>query len=135
MGLFEGELPRPSADEPKLVNPYEKHGSLEARVKSYLHVNCATCHVNEGGGNTTMELGLNTPLAQMKIVDEVPAHDRFDIKDARRVAPGSPERSIVYRRTSLRGTGQMPPLGSSEVDRDAVSLIGEWIRSLKPAAR
>ena len=57
-----------------------------------------------------MELGLNTPLGEMRLIDEVPSHDRFDITDARLVAPGSPERSVLYQRISRRGTGQMPPL-------------------------
>ena len=41
-----------------------REAPLEARVKSYLHVNCSTCHVNEGGGNARMELGLDTPARQ-----------------------------------------------------------------------
>jgi hypothetical protein len=96
------------------VNPYEWKAPLEARVKSYLHVNCATCHVSEGGGNARMELGFTTPPGKMRLVDEVPIHDRFDIEDARLVAPGSPDRSALYRRVSLRGTGQMPPLVSTQ---------------------
>ena len=73
IGVFEGKLPRRPADRPRLVNPYEAKAPLEARVKSYLHVNCSTCHVNEGGGNARMELGLATPVGEMKLIDEVPA--------------------------------------------------------------
>jgi len=135
IGLFEGALPARRDDRPRLVNPYDTKDSLEARVRAYLQVNCATCHVGEGGGNSTMELGFNTPLSEMHLINDVPSHDRFDIKDARRVAAGSPERSVLYQRISIRGTGQMPPLGSAEVDRDAVQLIGDWIRGLRPAAR
>jgi hypothetical protein len=83
--------------------------SREARVRSYLHVNCSTCHVKEGGGNARMELGLDTPLGAMRLIDEVPLHDRFGLADARLVAPGSPGRSVLYQRISRRGTGQMPP--------------------------
>src|SRR5207302_69497 len=28
-----------------LVNPYDKHADLDARVRSYLHANCSICHV------------------------------------------------------------------------------------------
>jgi hypothetical protein len=80
-------------------------------------------------------LGFTTPPGKMRLVDEVPIHDRFDIEDARLVAPGSPDRSVLYRRVSLRGTGQMPPLVSTEVDREAVGLIADWIRGLRPADR
>ena len=77
-----------------------------------------------------MELGLDTPVAEMKLINEVPAHSQFDIVNARRVVAGSPERSVLYHRISRRGTGQMPPLGSTEVDKKAVNLIADWIRSL-----
>ena len=135
IGLFEGALPKKSKDEPRLFNPYEAHGSLESRVKSYLHVNCSTCHVSEGGGNSVMELGLGTPVGEMRLIDEVPAHDRFDIKNPRIIAPGSRENSVLYQRISRRGTGQMPPLGSTEVDPDALKLIADWIRGLRAPGR
>jgi uncharacterized repeat protein (TIGR03806 family) len=130
IGLFQGDLPRRPDDRPRLVDPYSSQAPLEARVKSYLHVNCSTCHVGEGGGNAKMELGFTTPAARMRVIGEVPLHDRFDLKDARLVAPGSPERSVLSLRISRRGTGQMPPLVSTEVDRKAVDLIAEWIRGL-----
>jgi glucose/arabinose dehydrogenase/mono/diheme cytochrome c family protein len=131
--VFQGTLPRRREDARQLVNPYGPEGSLEDRVKSYLHVNCSTCHVKEGGGNSRMELGLSTSPARMRLIDEVPQHTRFDISDARLVAPGSPERSVLYQRISRRQTGQMPPLGTNEVDPTAIKLIADWIRGLPPA--
>jgi hypothetical protein len=71
----------------------------------------------------------------MRLIDEVPAHDRFDLNDARLVAPGAPERSVLYQRINRRGTGQMPPMGTTEVDRKAVELFADWIRGLPPAGR
>ena len=76
-----------------------------------------------------------TRTGEMRLIDEVPSHDRFDIVNARRVAAGSPERSVLYQRISRRGTGQMPPLGSTEVDQKAERLIADWIRGLSPASR
>ena len=130
IGVFQGALPPRPATRPRLVNPYDVHAPLEPRVRSYLHVNCATCHVEAGGGNSRMELGFSTTRDAMRLINEVPVHDRFDLADARLVAPGAPERSVLVQRISRRGTGQMPPLVSTEVDRKAVSLITEWIRSL-----
>ena len=135
IGLFQGPLPKRPKDRPRLVNPYNAGAPLEARARSYLHVNCSICHVNEGGGNSRMELELTTPLRRTRLIDEVPAHARFDIKDPRLVAPGSPERSVLYRRISRRGSEQMPPLVSNEVDRMAVKLIAEWIRGLPAGGR
>ena len=135
IGVFQGTLPHRRDDRPRLVNPYEPQAPLEARVKSYLHVNCSTCHVKEGGGNALLELGLTTPAGKMHLIDEAPLHDRFDIPDARLVAPGAPERSVLYRRILRRGTGQMPPLVSTEVDRKAVEMIADWIRGLPVGKR
>jgi len=52
------------------------------------------------------------------------------LPDARLVAPGSPERSVLLKRISTRGNGQMPPLSSHLPDEEGVRLISDWIRSL-----
>ena len=66
----------------------------------------------------------------MKLLDERPLHHTFDIEDARIVAAGAPERSILLHRVSMRGAGQMPQLATSRVDWQAVELLHEWIRQL-----
>jgi glucose/arabinose dehydrogenase/mono/diheme cytochrome c family protein len=133
IGVFQGRLPKREDSKPRLVNPYHSGASLEARVRSYLHVNCSTCHVSEGGGNAPMEMGLATPLEDTRLIDEAPIHERFDIPDAKIVASGAPDRSVLYKRITRRGTSQMPPLMSTEVDREAVELIAKWIRGLRRA--
>ncbi|MHC5543778.1 PQQ-dependent sugar dehydrogenase, partial [Singulisphaera rosea] len=116
-------------------NPYSPDAPLEARVKSYLSVNCSVCHVGEGGGNAKMQLDLRTPLRRMRVVDEIPIHNKFDLPDARIVTPGAPERSVMYYRISNTGTGRMPPLVTTELDRQAIKFIGDWIRSLPATAK
>lgn len=130
IGLFEGPLKPRRPDGPRLVNPYDPRAPRVERVRSYLHVNCAVCHVEAGGGNSRMQLALTTPLERMRLVNEPPLHDRFEIADARIISPGSPERSVLYQRISRRLTGQMPPLMTTEVDRAGVDLIAEWIKSM-----
>jgi hypothetical protein len=46
------------------------------------------------------------------------------------IAPGRPQASVLLHRMSLRGRGQMPPLASSLVDREAVELLRAWIAQL-----
>jgi hypothetical protein len=82
-----------------------------------------------------MELGFATPKSGMRLIDEVPIHNKFELPDARLVAPGAPNRSVLLHRLSIRGAGQMPPLVSSEVDREAVKMIAEWIKGLPEAKR
>ena len=52
----------------RLTNPYDTNATLELRAKSYLHANCAICHVDAGGGNSQMLLEFSAPLEKMKIV-------------------------------------------------------------------
>src|SRR5262249_8457013 len=72
----------------KLVDPYDKQADLTLRARSYLHSNCAQCHVEAGGGNAQMELEFNTPLDKTRLIDVRPVHDTFGIKGARLIAPG-----------------------------------------------
>jgi mono/diheme cytochrome c family protein len=123
-------LPLPVSQLKKLVNPYDKTNSLEARVKSYLHSNCANCHINAGGGNSQMDLDFFADKDKIKILDEKPNHHTFGFKDAKIIAPGDPERSVLLHRISIVGTGQMPQISRNLVDKQAVELFTEWIRSI-----
>ena len=123
-------LPRPSGDYPRLPDPYDPLAPLAARARAYLHANCAQCHVEAGGGNSAIDLHIQTASERMKIFDVKPLHDAFGIPDPRIVAPGSPERSTLYQRLSRRGPGQMPPLATSEVDERAAGLVRDWIEAL-----
>jgi len=128
IGLFAKTLPSPGAA--RLVDPYDRGQNLDARARSYLHVNCSVCHVDAGGGNARMELGFTTKPEKMNVVGARPQHDTFGIDNAMVVFPGHPERSILYQRMSRRGRGQMPPLVSTLVDERAVALFREWIGSM-----
>jgi uncharacterized repeat protein (TIGR03806 family) len=119
----------------RLVDPYDARGDLGARARSYLHVNCAQCHVEAGGGNAQMELEFTTRLDRMRILDVRPVHHTFDLPEARLIAPGHPERSVLLHRMSHREAGHMPPLATSLVDREAVQMLREWIKSLPSADR
>jgi hypothetical protein len=124
---FTDRLPRPADRYPRLVDPYDKRSDLGARVRSYLHANCAQCHVTAGGGNSPIDLEFTTPRDKMRLVGARPQHQTFDIADALVITPGNAEKSVLYQRVSRRGPGQMPPLATSLVDRAAVDLLREWI--------
>ena len=120
-----------SAAFPRLVDPYDQRAPLEARARSYLHSNCAQCHVQAGGGNSQISLEFNKSLEDMKMLDLEPLHHKFDIPDARLVAPGDPARSVLLHRMATRDRGKMPQLATSLVDRQAVELIREWIHRME----
>jgi hypothetical protein len=79
-----------------------------------------------------MQLDLETPLEKMKILNVIPLHDQFGKADAKLVAPGDPDRSILLHRMAMRGRGQMPQLATSIVDEPAVKMLREWIKVLPP---
>jgi uncharacterized repeat protein (TIGR03806 family) len=125
------KLAKPPGQLDKLVDPYDESADLDARARSYLHANCSQCHVAAGGGNAQIELEFATPRDKMKLFGVPPVHHKYDLPDARLIAPGAPERSVLLERVARRGAGQMPPLATSLVDRAAVKLLSDWIRQLK----
>ena len=134
-GLGNGMLSKLAADW-WLSNPPGREFQVPGKgiikdTLAYLHANCSVCHVEAGGGNAQIDLEFTTPRSRMKMLDVKPVHHTFGLADARLISPGHPERSVLYHRIATRGTGQMPPLATHEVDRRAADLIAEWIRSLK----
>jgi uncharacterized repeat protein (TIGR03806 family) len=121
----------------RLVDPYDAAQPLDLRARSYLHANCAHCHVEAGGGNAQMELEFTTPVEKMRVVDVPPVHHKFGIEEARLVAPGRPERSVLLHRVSRRGpnSGAMPQVGTNLVDEAAVELLRQWISAMGRAER
>lgn len=114
-----------------LVDPADATQDLAKRAKSWLHVNCSSCHVEAGGGNAQIELEFATALDKMRLLDAKPLHHTFDVPEARLVAPGQPERSVLLKRVGTRGPNQMPPLASNRVDEAGLKLLRDWVASLK----
>jgi putative heme-binding domain-containing protein len=107
---------------------------VDRRVRSYLHANCAHCHIHSGGGNAQIQLSFNTPSDRMKLIGVPPVHATFDLPGARLVAPGDPYRSVLYYRLSTVGSGRMPRIGSHVVDKKAAAMIRDWIEQMPPPA-
>lgn len=130
IGLFERPLEKPAAEFPRLPNPFDpKAADLESRVRAYLDVNCAMCHVNDGGGNANIVVSYGTEMEKTRLIGETPLHD-IGGTDMRVVAPGAPERSVLHKRMTTRGESQMPPSSTAIVDEQGAKLVAEWIRSL-----
>jgi hypothetical protein len=128
-------LPLAPDKSPRLVNPYDPKQQLDRRARAYLHANCAQCHVAAGGGNSQIDVEFTTASEKTRLFDVRPVHDTYGLPDARLIAPGSPERSILLHRMSHRDRGHMPPLATSIVDRDAVNLMKEWIAGMKVSTK
>jgi hypothetical protein len=119
------------ANESPYPNPTGTAGTLDERARAYLHTNCSQCHRPGGPTTSNMDLRYTTALADTNACDVVPGLDDLGIANARLIAPGAAERSVVPARMSARGVPEsMPPLGSSQVDTAGVTLIRDWIDSL-----
>jgi uncharacterized repeat protein (TIGR03806 family) len=132
IGVFKDKLPKRPEQLGRLVDPSDTAADLNLRARSYLHANCAQCHVEAGGGNAMINLAFGTAAEKMRLFDARPQHDTYGLKEARLVAAGAPDRSVLLHRMGLRGRGQMPPLATSVVDEEALRLLREWVRQVKP---
>jgi hypothetical protein len=126
LGLFTEPLPAAPEKLPRLVD-YEDEGlDINQRARSYLHANCAHCHMKWGGGNAEFQLLATLDLKDTGTVGVRPAHGTFGLTDPRVIAPGEPGRSMVLHRMKLLGLGRMPHVASSVVDGRAVQLVHDW---------
>ena len=113
---------------PRLVNITNNAAPLQLRVRSYLDANCAQCH-RPGGAGAFFDARFETPLSKQNLVNG-PVANQLGIVGAKVIVPGDTNKSILYRRDTIVGQGQMPPLGKNVVDTAAVVVIGKWISSL-----
>jgi hypothetical protein len=102
----------------------------EARVRSYLHGNCAACHQPGGPSRANHDLRLATPLARAGLLDASPVAGDLGIVDARIVAPGASGKSILLRRLKDAGFFRMPPVAYHNEPSPIIPVVEEWIRSL-----
>ena len=89
IGLFAKPLDKSPQEYEALPNAYEPTADLDARARAYLHVNCAGCHVADGGGNARMDMKYHQTLKDTKFTDQA-LHGTFGLDDGRIVVPGDP---------------------------------------------
>lgn len=109
-------------------------GTLDARARAYLMVNCAHCH-NPQGSASNSGLFLNYAAAQDRtatgIYKRPVAAGRGSGGHDFAIAPGKPEASIMIHRMGSTEPGvAMPEVGRSLVHEEGVALIREWISSM-----
>jgi len=107
----------------------------------YLSANCGHCH-NAGSAIATVRFPLQMPaFANAAQVDEaiaalVARTTTWDLPHSTpgttsAVKPGAPDLSALFvRMRSRRPSSQMPPLGTTVPDRDAIDLVSAWIDEL-----
>ena len=79
-----------------------------------------------------INLAHDFPDDKRELFDVKPKHLDFNIRKARIVAPGQPDRSVLLHRMTILGPGQMPIIGRKKVDEKGVALVRRWIAEMKP---
>ncbi len=127
-------LPSGWLEEPPAI---AARSPTERAALGYLHGNCGHCH-NHDGAPAAVALQLaqsaeDPEAARRRVLESaVNARSRYRPPgmhaEARVIAPGEPDGSVILRRMQSRNPlVQMPPLGTFAVDRDAIDLIRSWI--------
>jgi uncharacterized repeat protein (TIGR03806 family) len=131
-GTLEG-APPPS-DTPRLpVWDDPRSGTVDARARAWLEINCAHCHSPEGparGSGLDLRvfqqnptpLGISKPPVAAGIGSGGLDYD---------IVPGQPDKSILaYRIASTHPGVMMPELGKRLVHEEGVALIRQWITAM-----
>ena len=129
-GFFTRDIGEDYASFPRLPDPLDENQPLDARARSYLDANCASCHLPGGPGRVEMDLRFSVPLEDTGLIDVSPTLDDLGIAAAARIFPGSPEQSVLYLRMLDIGHHRMPPLATSRVDIQGADVVREWITAL-----
>jgi hypothetical protein len=132
VGILRG-APDPTHAPKQPVSNDPSTGSLDARARAYLEVNCAHCHSPNGSASNTglyltdletdpMRIGFcKTPVSAGKAAGML-----FD------AVRGHPELSILtHRMDSDEPKIMMPEIGRTVVHREGVELIRQWLASLR----
>lgn len=100
---------------------------IHYRARSYLHANCSSCHhpntENYAYLGVTYDARVETPSFAARF-------DRVITRWGRRIEPGNPEESAIYRRMTTPGLYRMPPIATEVMDEANNAMMYEFIRTL-----
>jgi uncharacterized repeat protein (TIGR03806 family) len=130
IGLF--DKPIASGQRPQLTDPGDTSADLDVRARAYLHTNCAHCHRLHAGSAVLSKMNYDLPLDKTDMLGARPTQGTFGIFAAQVIAPGDPFRSVLLYRMAKLGNGRMPHLGATEIDREGLDLMYEWLRQIPP---
>jgi glucose/arabinose dehydrogenase/mono/diheme cytochrome c family protein len=120
---------------PRHYQPDEAEVDLEARVRSYLDVNCAYCHFPDGGTPHSWDARAYLPTTSTNMLYGVPISEGAPNETDLIIQPVNKPKSSIWNKINARGAtngtfnghSQMPPLASNRLDPKGIALIAEWI--------
>jgi uncharacterized repeat protein (TIGR03806 family) len=130
VGVLSPTIAGAPASLPAYFDPHGTAGTVEQRARAFLHTNCSQCHQPNGPTPVTLDLRYSTPLAQTGTCNATPAGVDLGLPNAKVIAPGAPDSSVLLSRVNRRDSAAMPPLGSTVIDTQSVAVLREWIQGL-----
>lgn len=114
------------------VNYKDISQPLELRVRSYLDINCAHCHQDQGRCDyRPVRLGFAETSIAANIGICVFADEEISPTLQRIITPGLYDKSIMhYRMNTNDESERMPLLGRTIVHDEGIALLEQWINSL-----
>ncbi|MEX0274400.1 MAG: Ig-like domain-containing protein, partial [Flavobacteriaceae bacterium] len=122
------------ANYPKVFAKDDTSASLEDRARTYLDVNCASCHNPNVNNVAQFDARFTTPLENQNIIYGDVSYD-LGLENPKVIAPRDVANSVAHVRMNSMQTGvKMPPLAKGRIDVEGVELIQQWVNSLVPEA-
>ncbi len=122
-------------DAPKLaVWDDPRTGTLDARARAWLDVNCAHCHNPKGPArNSGLHLNVDvTDRYQLGVFKTPVAAGKGTGGRSYGIVPGKPDESILlYRLETVEPGALMPEFGRNIAHPESIALIREWIESMR----
>lgn len=114
------------------VDYHDTTKSLSLRVRSYLDVNCAHCHQDQGRCDyRQIRLGFRQNIEDANIGICLTADEEISPTLQKIITPGNISKSIMHFRMSSNDESErMPLLGRTIVHDEGVELLEQWINSL-----
>lgn len=134
-GVFDEAPSKPYAAA--LVTPYKDQAgeppasaSVETRVRSYMHANCAFCH-RPDSTFPSLDMRYDIAFKDTHLCGSTPLKGDVGVANAKNLTPGQPMQSTAWLRMGAKpNKGRMPQIGTVVVDELGLKLMGDWISSV-----
>lgn len=132
IGMFDAPLPAAATDLPAFPDLDDTEETLTRRARAWLHVNCSSCHRPGGTAPGSMDLRFEQSVELTGTCGVTPVRGDLGVADARIVAPGDVDRSVLVQRVATDGVAQMPPVGTRVTDSAGLALVSAWVSAMGP---